>query len=96
MSKFKVGDRVRHFCGSNRRFSGKDGTVIVVDSDRLITIGYAIGIEFDEFIGGHSCKGIGKDGHCLWFYDSSSNYSINNLRFIENVTIDEHEMEKFL
>lgn len=56
---FKIGDRVvvsERYGLSTQRLKGKTGTVIEKSS--------WLGIEFDEFINGHSCSGRGKDGYC--------------------------------
>jgi ribosomal protein L21E len=56
---FKIGDRVvvsERYGLSKQRLKGKTGTVIEKSS--------WLGIEFDEFINGHSCSGRGKDGYC--------------------------------
>lgn len=56
MSKFKVGDRIRH------RISGETGTIRLIDSTSV-----PYGIEFDNEIQGlHSLQGICKKGHGLW------------------------------
>lgn len=52
--KFSIGDRVRR---TNGRAKGKVGRVIGYDNDLYC-------VEFDEDIRGHSCCGLGKEGHC--------------------------------
>lgn len=71
MSKFKLGDRVKHLCDvEGYKFRNcNTGTVIVLD-------GSMIGVEFDKPIGGHECSGggsrlrDGKYGHCWWVGES--------------------------
>ena len=58
--KFKVGDRVKvkkDIVTINRRTVGKCGTV-----KELLTDNYC-SVEFDEFVGGHDCNGLAKEGH---------------------------------
>lgn len=58
--KFKVGDRVKvkkDTVTLNRRTVGKCGTV-----KELLTDNYC-SVEFDEFVGGHDCNGLAKDGY---------------------------------
>lgn len=56
MSKFKVGDRIRH------RISGETGTIRLIDSTSV-----PYGIEFDNEIQGlHSLQGLCEIGHGLW------------------------------
>lgn len=95
MSKFieyKVGDRVK-CVDSDLHLHNKIGTIICVDEDE-------IGVEFDEFIWGHTCDGIGKNGHCWWIYEDNFTdkifISYYDLEKIETVTINQQEMEKFL
>lgn len=59
--KFKVGDRVKCTCDFVLNVKTKDeiGTVKRVGCD-------VYGVEFDNFIGGHSCGGSVKDGHGLF------------------------------
>lgn len=66
--KFKVGDRVVAIEDALPfKIKGKHGVIIKCDSsfDHL-----DYGVEFDEYIGGHSCGGFpgndGKTGHCAW------------------------------
>ncbi|MBQ0009121.1 MAG: hypothetical protein KBS97_02480 [Firmicutes bacterium] len=61
--RFKVGDKVvcvsnidSIFFKSNTDILGKTGIVKGLD-------GFAIQVEFDEFIDGHTCSGLAKDGH---------------------------------
>lgn len=53
----KIGDKVKIV--AKHRFQGKTATIIDIDNGRL-------GLEFDEYIGGHTCNDIGKDGYC-WY-----------------------------
>ena len=56
MSKYKIGDRIRH------RISGETGTIRLIDSTSV-----PYGIEFDNEIQGlHSIQGVCKNGHGLW------------------------------
>lgn len=56
MSKYKIGDRIRH------RISGETGTIRLIDSTSV-----PYGIEFDNEIQGlHSLQGICNKGHGLW------------------------------
>jgi len=56
----KVGDRVQVHGGKIRTIS--NGTVVINDN--------STGIEFDDFIGGHNCRGVCKDGYG-WFISTS-------------------------
>lgn len=92
MIEFKVGDRVKCIDSYSPVYN-KVGTVICIGA-------YEIGTEFDEFIGGHTCDGIGKDGHCWWIYeDDFLNKNLDSyydLEIIDTITINQQEMEKFL
>ena len=57
--KFKVGDRVKciNNGGWRKNLSGKYGTIKVKHAD------LSCGVEFDEYICGHSCSGHAKNGH---------------------------------
>lgn len=68
MAKFNVGDRVkcvRVVC-NNELVVGKIGTII--EGCDLFTHRY--GVEFDEYICGHSCGYVGKKNHCWWCKES--------------------------
>lgn len=59
MSEFKVGDRVEVIGGSyNSDINVGDRGTIIAD------IGCLMGVDFDIDIGGHSCSGRGRYGHC--------------------------------
>lgn len=66
MSDFKVGDRVKVIgreclVGNSYIKEGMLGTIIAIE------IGSPnIGVEFDDYIDGHSAEGKGKKGYC-WF-----------------------------
>lgn len=63
----KVGDIVEVIeqrCCNDVELLGRRGTVLMLKSDN------EIGIEFDEFITGHSLNGRGKEGRCWWLPDS--------------------------
>lgn len=64
--KFKVGDKVKFIeeHGTYQERKGMRGTVVACS-------GKLIGIEFDDFINGHSCDGKGKMGYCVWRYETS-------------------------
>ena len=59
MSEFKIGDRVE-LVGEACNMNINDGDVgtVVANSGRFI------GVDFDRDIGGHSCNGRGRLGHC--------------------------------
>lgn len=60
MKKFEVGDRVVvNGNVSYRDLKGVYGYVIDVTPN-------VVGVEFDEFVDGHNCRGIGKSGYC-WY-----------------------------
>lgn len=63
MSKLKVGDRVEviFIAGKvgNPLKLGMRGTVKVIG-------GYTLGIEFDDYMGGHNGSWNGKNGYC-WY-----------------------------
>ena len=62
--KFKVGDRVVAVGEVDTlKLNGKKGTVVHISSNTSINIG----VEFlTSFVGGHSCRGNGKDGYCRY------------------------------
>lgn len=61
---FEVGDRVQGIgMYDGLRIEGKHGVVIYINSDCS-----RIGVQFDDFIGGHNCGGRGKPG-CCWYVD---------------------------
>ena len=57
MKGLEIGDRVEVLRNGNGIDAGTKGTIIEIS-------GYIIGVEFDEYEGGHSCGGKGKKGHC--------------------------------
>lgn len=66
MSKFKVGDRVKVIGGGSlldkaEIKDGMLGTILVIEDSEP-----KIGVQFDDYIDGHSAAGKGKDGYC-WF-----------------------------
>lgn len=64
-NKFNIGDRVVGTKKADKNCAGREGRVIAFS-------GECVGVEFDEFIGGHTCNlgggAKGKDGHCWWAY----------------------------
>lgn len=58
--RFEIGDKITCPC-----FPNNIGRVIYYKD-------YKVGVEFEKSIGGHSCDGVGKTGHCRWFYHKSS------------------------
>lgn len=61
----RVQSRVNHPGGNKHIFIGSTGTVVSED-------GYGTyGVNFDEYIYGHSCGGEGERGHC-WLMRSDS------------------------
>ncbi len=59
---FKIGDRVVVLEGLNDRLTGLKGVIIADEYSSMP------GVEFSKNIGGHSCHGEGKEGHCYWAY----------------------------
>jgi len=57
-TQIKKGDRF-YYMGLDKPILG---TVIALTS----YAGKQIGLQFDDFNGGHSCDGKGEDGKCLW------------------------------
>lgn len=56
--KFKKGDRVRYIWDKVcLPIYGKTGTVIIAYKG-------GVGVQFDEYVNGHTCDGIGKNGYC--------------------------------
>lgn len=53
----EIGDRVEVLRNENGIDTGTKGTIIEISD-------YIIGVELDEYEGGHSCGGKGKKGHC--------------------------------
>ena len=64
--KFKKGDRVVIVDYPFRDLEGKVGTVLTYDNEPL---DFLVGIEFDDYIGGHDCRNSGKWGHCWWMQE---------------------------
>lgn len=68
MSKFKIGDKVKcikPFDGMKPELVGKTGKIVEVDvngDERLI------GVDFDNFTGGHNCSGKARAGHGFYGY----------------------------
>lgn len=64
---FKIGDRVEVISIATKVRRplkiGMKGTV------KLVSIGWLIGIEFDEYMGGHNGIWDGKDGYCWYLPD---------------------------
>ena len=56
----KKGDE--YWCMLTRLPVPKKGKIIALST----SLAKQIGLEFDEDVGGHSCDGRGKDGHCLY------------------------------
>ena len=75
MNELEIGDRVEVFRNGNEIDAGTKGTIIEI-SDHII------GVELDEYEGGHSCGGKGKKGHCRYI----------NSEFLRK--IEEKEVEK--
>ena len=68
MSEVKVGDRVRAIHDDrDRRLEGKIGTVVDV-------AGFAVGVDFDSEINGHTCGGFARMGHGWYLPDSYLEY----------------------
>jgi hypothetical protein len=68
--KYKVGDRIQHIARCNKYNWGKSlikygikGTIIDIKKGMY-------SIEFDEYISGHDCDGIGTIGFCWNLMDS--------------------------
>lgn len=57
MKGLEIGDRVEVLRNGNGIDAGTKGTIIEISD-------YIIGVELDEYEGGHSCGGKGKKGHC--------------------------------
>lgn len=57
---FKVGDIVECVRDNWGIKTGESVRVIGRDSNG------AIGVETESYSGGHSCRGLGKPGHCWW------------------------------
>ena len=73
--KFKVGDRIRYTCERTYLpIYGKVGTIISTHNG-------GAGVQFDEYVGGHNCDGIGKLGYCY-------KLDVNNLEKIEDLLVD--------
>lgn len=53
-----------------------------------------IGIQFFENIGGHSCGGKGKFGHCYWFDAGSVFFDMPENIFIESIRTDVYMKNK--
>lgn len=69
---FSVGDRVCPNFSRDGMFSAGDpGTVRSIIGD-----GRYIGVEFDEFMGGHDLQKKCKDGYGWWFFRYELNHSI--------------------
>ena len=72
MSKFKVGDRVKicptHILYEDSLFRGNIGTIIKNQNE--LGKDYWC-VQFDNYINGHSCDRVGKDGYCLFLKGES-------------------------
>ena len=64
MREFSVGDRVKVvlLALNGWRLTGKTGTVVRIGRD--------VGVDFDNHISGHDCRGAAKNGHG-WYVDAS-------------------------
>lgn len=59
-AEVKKGDTF--WCEHKRLSAPSKGKIIALTDEP----GKMIGVEFDAAVGGHTCDGRGKDGHCLW------------------------------
>lgn len=72
---FMVGNRVQFISDKevdSKTLTGKCGVIVDIVSDLIDETGdwNAVGIEFDELINGHSCRGKGREGYC-WYVNAS-------------------------
>ena len=88
---FSIGDRVRvisRFDG--RLMPGFEGTVITTCNSPA----YEVGVEFDEsFADGHSCRGLGENGHCRYGFNSELELIATDA---EIVTEESEELKDFI
>lgn len=70
--EIRVGDRVRVLgCFAGQRLTGKDGTVVQIDGVNFSSLhNWDIGVEFDEYMGGHDLDGACSSGYGRWGYGS--------------------------
>lgn len=61
INNYAIGDRI--IVNNKSYLSNECGKIIYMDSKYED----CFGIEFDHYIGGHSCGGIGKLGHCMYY-----------------------------
>lgn len=64
---------------------GATGTVVLIMPDGG---GYCIGVEWDEYVGGHGCSGRAQDGHGYVMYPKSID-PINEMPDEIKVTFDD-------
>jgi len=62
--KFEIGDRVRYIMYRARSTYFLDGTFHGKYATVLDSHGDMLALQFDDYIGGHSGNGMGRDGHC--------------------------------
>jgi hypothetical protein len=60
---FRVGDRV--VTNEKCCYAGKHGRIVFIQHEKHINF-CRIGVEFDEYVGGHECCGNAKMGHGWW------------------------------
>lgn len=61
-TKFTIGDTVL-VSEKSPYCPGETGTVVIIDDPGLEP---AVGVQFIQYVSGHSCRGAGKEGHCWW------------------------------
>ncbi len=84
----------KYWCVINRLPRPMLGRIIRLTN----TIGKNIGLEFDEYVGGHSCDGFGVDGRCLWvtpqwIYSESEWESLSRISHSSRAFLDEISSE---
>lgn len=67
-NRLSIGDRV--ITVGEHGFDGNENTIGVPGTIRSISDGGWVGVEFDEYIDGHSLLGLAKDGYGFGGYSS--------------------------
>lgn len=62
----KIGDRVKVISVSNLFKSENDRIIIGMTGTVKDITEFIVGVEFDDYMGGHNGNWKGKDGYCWW------------------------------
>jgi len=68
--KFKVGDWVKVIDATHEGFISSVEKDIIGKVGKIIEVGdICVGVEFTEYVDGHSCEGRGKIGYCRYLLE---------------------------